>query len=158
MPNRSEHLYQFHVKDQGAVGWNAGSGTAFAISQQIWYVEAVLGTLLHQLHALGPSRDDLVQPEVSRFSAPVAAVEDRTVQQTALIVAAHSVRSLGAAAATLRQHLVLQPASGLYYTRLPCILQGANLDSPIGFRAFCSRKTLPSAIAVSACSFSFFLK
>ena len=78
-PQFSKNLYQFYVKHQCAVWRNLCSGTTLTVCQQVGDVEAVLGTLLHQLNTFCPSGDYLIQTEVGRLATLVAAIKDCTV-------------------------------------------------------------------------------
>ena len=116
-----KHFDQFHVENECAEGWNACACSLFAVGQQVGDGEAELCALLHQLNAFRPSGDDLVQAEVGRFTAFVAAVEDGSVQQTSFVVAAHGVGSLGTFACTFLQHFVLKAALCYGHAFLLCI-------------------------------------
>ena len=75
-------------------------------------IEAVFGTLFHQLHTFSPASDNLVEAEVGGLVALVRAVEYSAVDECSMIVAAHGVGGFGAASGTFVQHLVLQSARG----------------------------------------------
>ena len=62
------------------------------------------------MNAFGPACNDLIQSEVGRFATFVAAVENGSVEQTSLIMAANRIGSLRALARSFLQNLILQAA------------------------------------------------
>ncbi len=63
--------------------WSA----VFAVCEIVWNVEFILRTLRHELNALRPTFDYLVETEYCRLSALVRAVELNTVEERTGIVA-----------------------------------------------------------------------
>ena len=94
----------------------------FAVAEVVRYEEAVLRALLHELQALGPSGDDLVEGEHCGLAALHAAVKHRAVNQEALVVALHLVRSLRLVAVAFTYHLVLQSAGQGHHALFPGVL------------------------------------
>ena len=90
-----EHFQQLYVKDEGGVGRDRVASSVFAVGEVIGEIETVLGTLFHQLHALGPAGNDLVETEVCGLVTLVGTVEDGAVNQGPMIVAANSVSGFG---------------------------------------------------------------
>ena len=74
--------------------------------------EAELRAFLHDLHALRPAGDDTVQRELNGLTALVAAVENLTVDQRALVMNFHRVGGLRAFAGALGDDFVLKTAGG----------------------------------------------
>ena len=111
-----EHLDELDGEDEGGVGRDVGTGAVLAIGKVVGDVELEDGAFLHELHTLGPTGDDLAEAKLGGLVAAVAGVEDGTVDEGALIVAAHGVAGLGLAAVAFFHHLILQTAGSNGYT------------------------------------------
>ncbi len=57
----SKHLDKLYVKNERGKRRNHGSGTSFAVSQHVGDIEAILGSLAHQLQALCPASNHLLR-------------------------------------------------------------------------------------------------
>lgn len=107
-----EYFYELDGEDQCGVGRYVGAGAALAVGERVGDVEFESGTFAHQLHALGPAGDDLVEREFGGGAAAEGGVEDRAVEEGAFVVAADGVGGFGLAAGAFFDHLVLQAAGG----------------------------------------------
>ena len=58
------HLQQFHLKNEGGVGWNNASGTSRTIAQMRWNCQAAFASFLHTGYALVPTFDDLAHAKL----------------------------------------------------------------------------------------------
>src|SRR5688572_6923810 len=67
-------------------GGSAGALRLIAVGDLAWDPEARLFSGHHQLHALGPARDHLIQPEARRLAARHRAVEHLAVLGPARVV------------------------------------------------------------------------
>ena len=107
-----QHFDELDGEDEGGVGRDVGAGAALAVGEVVGDVELVDGAFFHELHAFRPSGDDLLQAEFGGLVAAVAGVEDRSVDERPLVVAAYRVAGFGLAARALFDDLVLQAAGG----------------------------------------------
>ena len=116
------YFQQLDREDQGCVGRDLLSGTTLAVAEVVRDIEFVFGAYRHQLQALCPTFDNTVERELDGLAALVAAVEDRTVDECALIV--HFDRLLGGRtfAFALFDNLVLETALGSVDTVAQCVL------------------------------------
>ena len=101
---------QFHLENQYAVGRNRRGRALVAVSQSGRDEQLPLVANLHQLQRLGPSRDHAVDRETGGLTTLNRAVEDRPVNQRALVMHLDRIRHLGGLARAGLDDLVLQPA------------------------------------------------
>ena len=83
--SRSGKFEQFHVEDEGCIGWDRPASTR-SVGQITGDDEFALATDLHRANSLGPAGDDSIEREVDRFAAIDAAVELRAVEQPSCVV------------------------------------------------------------------------
>ena len=101
-----EHFKEFDVENKGGEGWNAIACTVFSIGEVVGEVEAVFGTFFHKLYAFGPTGDDLVESKVGGLVPLVGTVEDCSINEGSVVVAAYGVSSLGAATGAFGEYFV----------------------------------------------------
>ena len=113
-----EHFKEFDVENKGGEGWNAIACTVFSIGEVVGEVEAVFGTFFHKLYAFGPTGDDLVESKVGGLVPLVGTVEDCSINEGSVVVAAYGVSSLGAATGAFGEYFVLQAAWSRAFSQL----------------------------------------
>ena len=115
---------QLDFEDQRRVrGDGAARGAALAVGQLRVNGELILRAFLHELHALGPARDDAVQRELGGLTALDGAIEFGAIEQRALVMDLDDVGGLRALARAFLEYLVLKSAGGGFHTFLFCVFR-----------------------------------
>ena len=105
------HFQEFNLEDEALVGADGGRSVG-AVGQFGGDIEYVGGAGFHELQALCPAFDDLVEPEGGGLVAAVGAVEDGAVDEFAFVVDGDGVGGLGVVAVAFGDDFVLQSALG----------------------------------------------
>ena len=84
----------------------------------IGQVELVLGAFAHELQALGPAFDHLIEAEFDGLSPLVGAVEHLAVGEGSLVVAVYLIGGLGLLAGAFLDNLVHKTASSGLHLRI----------------------------------------
>src|ERR1700683_4806523 len=103
---------QFHFKNQSLVRADRAAGSARAVGKIGWNVQLPLRPDGHQLQRFGPTRDHAAHGKFGWLAPLVGAVEFRSVDESALIVAHDRVGLGGLRARAGGDNLVLQSARG----------------------------------------------
>ena len=87
LDDQLEDLDKLNDELQGCVWRDRTWSSVLAVTEVVRNVELVLRALCHELNALCPSCDNLVEAEHCRLTTLVRTVEDHSVKERALIVA-----------------------------------------------------------------------
>ncbi len=80
------HVEEFHNEVEIGFRRNGSRTTALAVAELIGNIEFDHSTNADQLHAFGPTLDDLIQSKRNRFVTAVRTVKDRFVVKPTFVV------------------------------------------------------------------------
>ena len=108
----SADVEEFHQKVERGVGRNHRGCSSAAVAEVAWDHQFDHAPFAHQLHALGPARDHLVEAEVDRLAPLVGTIEDLPAVEPAVVVNLDVVGRPGIGTGALAKDSVLQAGGG----------------------------------------------